>query len=268
MIELFSSSFIQNFLLGGTLLAILCGLLGCFLLWRRMTFFSDALAHASLLGVALGLWLAIDLLWGVVGICLMVAVILAVFSRKERSLPIDTWLNVISYGGLSGGMIALSQLQGVKIDPQSFLFGDPLSLSHQDIIVLGSGLVVTFLYVSLNWRSLLFVMMDAEMAAVHGISVKSVEIVFIIILAIVVAVGLKTVGALLLPALMIFPAATYGLWARSPESMVSGACGCALISLWGGSFISFYQDWPTGPSIILAALVIFLFSFGIRSFIK
>lgn len=268
MMDLFAATFVQNFLFGGSLLALLCGILGCFLVWRRMTFFSDTLGHASLLGVAFGLWLQIDPLWGVIAVCLIVALILGLFSRKERMLSLDTWLNVVSYGGLAGGMIALSQLSNGKIDPQSFLFGDPLSLNKVDMGIIAGCLILTLGYIFKNWRSLLLVTMDPEMAAVHAISVKWVEVIFTMVLAVVVAVGLKTVGALLLPALMIFPAATWGGWSRSPEGMVLGSMGCALFSLWGGSLTSFHQDWPTGPSIILCALGFFLISFILRSMAK
>ncbi len=260
MMDLLATGFVQKFLMAGSLLAILCGLLGCFLIWRRMTFFSDALSHASLLGVALALWFHVDLMWGVLGVCLVVALVLGLWAHQERALSLDTWLNVVSYGGLAGGMIALSQFPGRKIDPQSFLFGDPLSLTFGDIWIIAFCLLMTLLYILWNWRALLLVTLDAEMAKVHAISVRWIEGVLTLVLAVVVAIGLKTVGALLLPALMIFPAATWGVWARSPEGMVLGSSTCALICLWGGSMTSFVQDWPTGPSVILFALALFLSS--------
>jgi zinc transport system permease protein len=268
MSELLTSHFVQNFLLGGSLLATLCGILGCFLLWRRMAFFSDTLAHCSLLGVALGLWLHINLLIGVLLICMIVAFTLGFFSHQFRQLPIDTWLSLISYTGLAGGMIALAKLPGIKADPQTFLFGDPLSLTTHDIFIIGFCLIGTVLYLSWNWRTLLLVMLDTEMAMVSGIAVKRLQLFFILLLALVVTIGLKTIGALLLPALMIFPAATYGLWARSPETMVLGASSIAVISLWLGSLVSFHQDWPTGPSIICAAFMVFFLSFMMRNITK
>lgn len=268
MSTLFASQFIQNFLMGGSLLAILCGILGCFLLWRRMAFFSDTLAHASLLGVALGLWLHINLLFGVFLVCLVVALILGIFAERTRHLSTDTWLSLISYSGISVGMIALTKLPTLKVDPQSFLFGDPLSIGKLDIGLVGLSLVATLGYLILNWRALLLATLDEEIAKVNNISISRLQLLFILILTFAVAVGLKTIGALLLPALMIFPAATYSLWARTPESMVVGASFLALVSLWFGSFLSFIQDWPTGPSIIVVAAGLFLGSFFLNSLIK
>lgn len=263
MIELFWSPLVFKALLAGFGLALTTGPLGCFLVWRRMAFFGDALAHSSLLGIALGIMLHIDMNIGIVAICLLCAMILAK-THSRQHLTADAWLGIISYSALALGVLALS-VSGSNADLESYLFGDILTLRAQDLYwIYGCAiLVATFFY--WKWRELLLLTLDEELAQTAGVSVGIVRAVFMVILAFTVAIALKAVGALLMPALLIMPAATAGRFARSPEHMAFIAVGTAFVGISMGLLSAIAFNTPSGATIVVSCLILFLISTLSRS---
>lgn len=248
--------FLVRALIAGFGVAIVAGPLGVFVVWRRMAYFGDALAHGALLGVALGVALGVSSDFGVIAVCAAIALLLSVLQRSGR-LADDTLLGVLSHGALALGVIALAMSQGQNAGLLVYLLGDILAVTVRDIAwIYGAGLVVaTALY--LLWRHLLAIAVHEELAAVEGTPVAAVRLSFMLLLAAVVALSMKVVGVLLVTALLIIPAAAARAFARSPEqmAMLAAAAGCASIALglWG----SFVFDAPSGPSIVVAALTLF-----------
>lgn len=257
MIELLQQEFIQRALLAGIGLSIPMGILGCFMLWRRMAFFSDAMGHAAILGVVLGVILHIQAQLGVIVVSLLAALILSRHRLSSR-FPLDTWLGAVSYSGLALGLCLTGLYPALRINPESILFGEILSITHTDLIwVFGVAGITPILFWSM-WRPLLLVTLDEDLAATGNIPVQRIQLMFLTTIALVTAVGLKITGALLLPALMIFPAATASCFARSPESMVGFSILIAMISFLVGAALSFSLDLATGPTIVLSSLGVML----------
>ncbi len=194
--------FLIRALLGGIGVALLAGPLGAFVIWRKMAFFGDTLSHASLLGIALGMILGVNLTIGVgvVGVSLAVAL---VFLQRQRNLTNDTLLGIISHTALSLGLIAVTFLETVRVDLMSYLFGDILSVSWSDIAILYGAAALILGTLALLWRQLLVVTLDPDLARVEGVPVTTVQFIFVILLALAVAVAMKLVGALLMTALLM-----------------------------------------------------------------
>ena len=248
--------FLIRALLAGLGVALAAGPLGCFVVWRRMAYFGDALAHSALLGAALAAALQVNLLLGVVGFSLVLAASLAALER-QRLLATDTLLGILAHGGLALGLIALSLLSGVRIDLLALLFGDILAVTWADLALIGGMLLAVLAALAVLWRPLLAATVHAELAAVEGVRVGGARLAFTLLLAAVVGVGMKVVGVLLIVALLIIPAAAARRLARTPEQMALGASGLGALSAALGLWASLQWDVPTGPAIVTASVVLF-----------
>ncbi|MBW8308432.1 MAG: metal ABC transporter permease [Candidatus Paracaedibacteraceae bacterium] len=263
MLELLRQEFVQRALLAGMGLAIPMGILGCFMLWRRMSFFSDAMGHAAILGVIGGLILHIHPQMAVAAIALLAAFILSRYRDSSR-LPLDTWLGAVSYGGLSLGLCLMALYPSVRVNPEAILFGEILSVTWTDVLWVLAVAIGTPLLFWKIWRPVVLITMDEDWAATNNTPVYSIQMIFLTTIALVTAVGLKITGALLLPALMIFPAATASYFARSPETMVITSSLVAIVSFMSGALVSFWFDLPTGPAIVVISLLLMV----IGAFVK
>ncbi len=251
--------FLVRALVAGMGVAAVAGPLGAFVVWRHMAYFGATLSHSALLGVASGFLLGIDPVAGVVAVCVAVALTLVVMQRSPR-LGSDTLLGVLAHAALALGLVVIGSLETVRLDLMSYLFGDILAVSTEDIaLVYGGGLAVAAALVLL-WRPLLAITVHEELASVEGVPVALVRLAFMLLLAVVVALAMKVVGILLVTALLIIPPAAARGLATSPEGLagLAAAAGCAAVGagLWG----SLAFDTPGGPSIVVAALGLFLLS--------
>lgn len=253
---LFFNELVGQALVAGAGLALLIGPLGCFLLWRRMAFFGDALGHSALLGIALGATLQLNMNLGIVIICLLCALILSRTHNRQNLSP-DAWLGIISYSALALGVLALSKSRS-SLDPESYLFGDILTLGLPDLYWIYGCVVLVAVFFLWKWRELLLLTLDEEIAQTDGISTAPLRTGFMVILAVTVAVALKAVGALLVPALMIMPAAAAGQLARSPAHMAVLATCTAFAAITLGLFGSIFLDTPSGATIVAVCLILFL----------
>ncbi len=251
--------FLWRAALGGFGVALTAGPLGCFVVWRRMAYFGASVAHTALLGVALGFLLAIDVTVGVALTCICFAVAIVLLQRTTQ-LASDTLLGILAHASLAIGIVVLAFMQGVRIDLMGYLFGDILAVSKIDLIwIFGGGGICLCILVAI-WRPLLSITVHEELARAEGVPVLAIQLVFTLLLAIVIAVSMKIVGALLIISLLIIPAATARPFARSPEAMAVLAGVIGVLSVAGGLFGSFQWDTPSGPSIVVAAFLLFLAS--------
>ena len=258
--HLFFNAIVGHALVAGVGLAILAGPLGCFLLWRRMAFFGDALGHSALLGIALGTFLHLDMNMGVIIVCLASALILSQGqnqAQNRQNLSADTWLGILSYSALALGVLALSG-SGTSLDPESYLFGDILTLLPSDFYWIYGCVGLVGVFFSWKWRQLLLLTLDEEIAQTAGVPIRLVRTAFMVILALTVAVALKAVGALLAPALLIIPAATASRFARSPGHMALMAAFISFLAIAMGLFGSIWLNAPSGATIVAASLILFL----------
>ena len=248
--------FLVRALAGGTGVALAAGPLGAFIVWRRMAYFGDTLAHSGLLGVALGAVLGINPGLGVVLTCLVVALVLVLLQRRH-ALATDTLLGILAHTTLSLGLVTLAFLETVRIDLTGYLFGDILSIGTTDLYWIWGGNLLALGVLAGLWRPLLAATVHEELARVEGVSVFQVRLAFMLLIAIVIAVAMKVVGILLITSLLIIPAAAARRFARSPEGMavLASAFGCAAIGL--GLWASLRWDTPAGPSVVVAATTLF-----------
>ncbi|MEX0923055.1 MAG: metal ABC transporter permease [Rhodovibrionaceae bacterium] len=243
-------------LLAAVGIALVAGPLGCFIVWRRMAYFGDTLAHSALLGVALGVLLGIEPVFGVAATVIVLALLLVAL-QQQRQIATDTLLGILAHSGLALGLVALSFLPQVRVDLLSYLFGDVLAVGKAELLQVYLGGMVALVALMAVWRPLLTATLHEELARAEGIAVLRVRLVFMLTIAIVIAVAMKIVGILLITSLLILPAATARLFARSPEAMALIAAGLAALAAVLGLLGSLNFDTPAGPSIIVAAAILF-----------
>jgi zinc transport system permease protein len=254
--------FMLRALLGGIGVAGVAGPLGCFVIWRHMVYFGAALAHSALLGVALGLVLGLPADLGIAVLCLSMALGFLVLDRSHL-VASDTLLGILAHGSLALGLLALALVEGLRVDLMSYLFGDILALDQIDLLVI-YGLMALVLGVFLvYWRPLLSATVDEDLARVEGRATGRLKFLFTILMAIVIAIGMKVVGILMVISLLIIPAATARRLAVSPEGMALAAASCGAVSVILGLLGSYWWDLPSGAAIVAAALGLFLLSLGI-----
>lgn len=245
--------------LAGIAVALVSGPLGVFVVWRRMAYFGGALSHTALLGVALGFLLGVQPGLGVAFVVIAAALMLGVMNGV-KGLALDTLLGIVAHAALAVGLIVTAMIEGVRIDLMSYLFGDILAVSTTDVWWLwaGAGLVLAALLKL--WTPLLNLTVHADLAFVEGVPVRRIEIAFMVLLAIVVALAMKVVGIVLVTSMLVIPAAAARAYARTPEMM---ALFAGIIGAWSvgmGLWASYFYDTPAGPSIVVAATGFFVVS--------
>jgi len=248
--------FLIRALLAGFGIALVAGPLGCFVVWRRMAYFGDTMSHCGLLGVAIGLFAGINLILGVFIACVAVAFLL-VFLQQARGLATDTLLGILAHSALSLGLVVISFMPNVRVDLMSYLFGDILAVSMMDLFLIYATAAASMLCIFYIWNKLLALSVHAGLAAAEGIATKSLHIVFMLLIAGLIAAAMKVVGILLITSLLIIPAASARPFARSPEAMavISVLAGCLGVAL--GLLASLELDTPSGPSIVVACASLF-----------
>ncbi len=247
--------FLLRAALAGVGLSLATGPLGSFVVWRRMAYFGDATAHAAILGVALALATDLPVVAGTLVVALAMAVTVAGLAAKGWAM--DTTLGVMAHSALAFGLVAVSFLPGVRTDLSAWLFGDILAVTGTDLALIWGGAALVAGLLAWRWQALLTTTLNEDLAHSAGLDPNRERLILTLALAVVVAVALKVVGALLIAAMLIVPAAAARGLARSPEGMAAGAVAIGALSSLAGLQLSLWQDTPAGPSIIVAASLIF-----------
>ena len=250
--------FLVRAALAGAGVAVAAGPLGCFVVWRRMAFFGDATAHAAVLGVALALMLDAP----VVGGTLLAAagMALAVSALTNRGHEMDATLGVLSHSALAVGLVAISFVPTVRVDLTAYLFGDILAVGARDLAVIWVGAVLVAGALVWRWHRLLIATFSAELAYSAGVRPRTEQLTLTLCLAVVVALALKVLGALLIAAMLIIPAAAARSFARTPEAMAVAAVLLGIAAVLGGLAASYWIDTPAGPSIVTVAAALYVLS--------
>lgn len=238
--------------------AVMAGPLGCFVVWRRMAYFGDAFSHAALLGLALAMLVHLPAQVGI----LLIALLMVLWLTRVHAafdLPSDTLLGIFSHSALALGMVLIA-LYGIRVDVNAVLFGDVLAVSQTDLLAIAGVAVVVMGGLFFSWRPLLMMSLQEDIAAVEGVRVRQVRLLLMLLIALCVAVSVQVVGMLLMTSLLIIPAAAARGLAKNPMQMMVFASGIGALSAIAGVCASFALDTPSGPSVILAAVLFFLFS--------
>lgn len=251
--------FILRALAAGLGVAMVAGPLGCFVVWRRMAYFGDTMAHVALTGVGLGLLVGIEPILGIIAVGAVLVAFLAILERKGRHAS-DTLLGIFSHGTLALGVILLATMESVRVDLMAYLFGDILAVMPSDLAWIWGGGLLALAALLVLWRPLLAATVSPEVAQAEGVPVTVVQVVFMLVIAVVVAVAMKIIGVLLITAMLIIPAATARRFARSPEGMAVIAAGLGVTAVVLGLAGSANWDTPAGPSVVAAAVLLFALS--------
>jgi len=246
-------------LLAGLGIAAIAGPLGAFVVWRRMAYFGDTLAHSALLGVALGVLAD----WNISIAMIFAGVLISIALwrlQKGIILATDTLLGILSHSALALGLICISLLSNNRINLFAYLFGDLLTVTIEDVALVfvcgGACLMLLLIF----WRQLVMIAIDEDLSRVEGLAVDKLKLLLMILMATVVALSMKLVGVLLITALLIIPAATSRRLTHSPEAMAMVATVVAVMSVIGGLLVSTILDLPAGPAIVLCSSLLFFLS--------
>jgi zinc transport system permease protein len=246
-------------LIAGVGIALVTGPLGCFVIWRRLSFFGDTLSHAALLGVTFSISFDINISLSVFIVSSIVALIL-IRLQKNTNLAGDALLGLLAHSSLAIGLVVLGFLSFIRFDIMGLLFGDILSVTLSDLLIIWIGGAVIILILTLIWKPLFASTVNYEIAEAEGLSPEKYNILFTILMAAIIAISIKMVGLLLITGMMIIPAAAARNLSNSPKQMVVISIIFGLLSVLIGLYASLELNTPSGPSIITTSLLFFILS--------
>ena len=255
---MFDDFFIRA-LVAGIGIAFIAGPLGCFVVWRRLSYFGDTLAHSALLGVTIAYSLEFNNAVSIFLISSVIALIL-IKLQKETNLPSDALLGLLAHSSLAVGLVVIGFLTFIRFDIMGLLFGDILAVNKKDLMTIWVGGALILLVLRLIWRSLFASTVNYELAQAEGLNPDRAKAVFTILLAAIIAISIKLVGVLLITGMLIIPTAMARNLSDNPKKMVIFSIIGGLLAVLIGLFSSLEFNTPSGPSIIVAALVLFIIS--------
>ena len=252
--------FIWRALIGGIIVAIVSAPLGCLMVWQRMAFFGAALSHGALLGIALGLFLGVNLHLAILCISVLISLLL-LWLQKNPTLSNDTILGILAHGALALGLLAIGLMPQLRIDLLAYLFGDLLTISWSDIGWIGAGSLIIVIMLIRFWQPLLATIVHPDLAKVEGHQHQRLHLIFLLLLSLVVAISMQVIGILLIVSLLIIPVTAARPFAKSPEQMLVTGILFGIVSVVMGIAMSVYFDTSAGPSIVVSSCLIFLLTF-------
>lgn len=238
-------------------LAIVAAPLGSLVVWQRMAYFGETMAQASLLGVALSLAVGANVTASVMIVAILAALLIVLLSR-QRLLPLDSVLGLLHHGSLAAGVIATAALAGPSVDLLGYLFGDIFAVSNADLAWIYGGGALVLLITVVIWQPLLRLAVHEELAIAEGVPARRIKAVFMLVLAVTIALAIKILGILLVIAFLIVPAAAARPFARTPERMALLAAAFAVAGVLAGLALSARSDAPGGPAIVLVLAILAL----------
>ena len=255
---MFDDFFIRA-LIAGVGIAIVVGPLGCFVIWRRLSYFGDTLSHSALLGVTLAFSFSINISLSVFIVSAVVALLL-INLQKRTKLAGDSLLGLLAHSTLAIGLVLIGFLSYIRFDLMGLLFGDILAVTIEDIALVWVGGFVILGILYFIWKSLFSATVNYDLSAAEGMKPEVSNFIFTLLLAGVIALSIKMIGVLLITGLLLIPAATARNISNSPNQMVFLATLVGILSVIGGLFTSLELNTSSGPTIIVVALILFIIS--------
>lgn len=255
--EFFQYDFMQRALAAGIITAILCPLIGMFIVIRRQSLLGDGLGHIAFAGVTGGYLLGIYPAVAAVIVTVLGAMGIEIV-RRRHSHHADTTLAIFFYAGIAMAIIFSTMTRMPSAGLLSFLFGSIITVSLTDVLLIGVVAVVVVITVGLLFRQLMLASFDEEIAAVSGVDTQKISMIFSILTALVIVVGMMIVGILLVSALMIVPVAAAHLLGRGFKATLAYAVIFSVTSVIAGLLLSFHWDIAPGGTIVMTSIVIYL----------
>ena len=255
--ELLQLPFMQRALVAGLLTGALGGVLGSFAVLRQLAFFSDALGHSALLGITLGVALGVNPTLVLIPFAVLFALVVSRLVERSQ-LPADALLNIVYSSSLAIAVVVLSRVPRYQGGLQQLLFGDILGVRWLDLLLVALLLLLVGGYLLLSRHSQILLSLDEPLALSRGVAAGWHRLLFVVLLAVVVAISIKTVGVLLISAFVVIPACTARLLSRRFSHYVLTAAGlgggCAVLGLLASGLL----DLPSGPCVVITQLLAFL----------
>lgn len=260
-------AFLQRALLAGTLIAILCSVLGVFLVLRRLSLIGDGLSHVTFGSVALALLLRFQSVYTSLAAipCVLIAAIGILKIADKARIYGDAAIGIVSSLGIAVGILLASLAGGFNVDLFSYLFGNILSISRAELVVTACLFMVVLLNVAFFYNELLAITFDEELAVTSGVRVERINAVLVLLTALTVVLAMKVVGIMLISALLILPAVSALQLARGFKTAILLSSCLGVASVIGGVFLSFFMDLPTGATIIIINFLLFATCFILRT---
>ena len=251
--------FLFRALIAGIGIALVTGPLGCFVVWRRLSFFGDTLAHSALLGVILSVSFDINISLSVFVVSSLVALLLLKL-QNTTNLASDSLLGLLSHSSLAIGLVVLGFLSFIRFDIMGVLFGDILSVNVNDLLIIWIGGATILVVLWRIWKPLFAATVNYELAEAEGMQPDRINVIFTILLAALIAISIKMVGLLLITGMLIIPTAMARNLSNNPKQMVIFSIIGGLLSVFIGLYTSFEINTASGPTIITVALILFILS--------
>jgi len=248
--------FIYRAIIASIGVSLIAGSLGCFVIWKRLSYFSDSISHSALLGVALGLATGLGINLGLVIVGGLFAVLIVVLQQKEFWSS-DAVLGIFSHLSLSLGIVVLGIIGNQNTDYFAYLFGDILSITSKDLYWIFSVLIVVVTILVFNWKKLLLLTLNEELAKAEGINKLFYDLLFMFLIALAVSVSVQIVGVLLITSLLIIPPAISRVISNSPVTMILASMIVSIFSVLLGLYLSIDFDLATGPTIVITLGALF-----------
>jgi zinc transport system permease protein len=267
IIELFELPFMQRAVVGGVLSGLTGGMLGSFAILRQLSFFSDALGHASLLGVSIGIMLGWDLTAIAIPFAILFALVIT-YLLDRTQLWTDALLNIIYSSSLAIAVIILSFTDSYKGGLDNLLFGDILAFRTLDIYLSFGLFIICLLFIGLTLKTQILITLNEPLAIARGVSVSFHRSVFIVLLSLVVGISIKAMGVLLISTFIVIPASASQLLCQRFKTHVLLSATLGAVSAVLGMTLSAALNLPSGPSIVIAQLGLFLGAVALPQFQK
>ncbi len=251
--------FFVRALIAGIGVAIVTGPLGCFVVWRRLSYFGDTLSHSALLGVTLAFSLSINISLSVFFVSGIIALLLLSLQKRTK-LPSDALLGMLAHSSIAVGLVIVGFLTFIRFDIMGLLFGDILSVTKNDIFIVWFGGTLILIVLYSIWKSLFAATVNYDLAAAEGMNPDRSNIIFTLLLAGVIAISIKMIGVLLITGLLIMPPAMARNLSSNPRQMVFLSILGGVTAVVAGLFSSLEFNTASGPSIIVVALMLFIIS--------
>ena len=251
--------FFTRALIAGVGIAIIAGPLGCLVIWRRLSYFGDTLSHSALLGVTLAYAFSTNITLSVFIISSVVAILL-INLQKRTKLAGDSLLGLLAHSTLAIGLVLIGFLSSIRFDLMGLLFGDILAVTTEDIALVWIGGIIILGILYFIWKSLFSATVNYDLAAVEGMRPEISNLIFTLLLAAVIALSIKMIGALLITGLLLIPAAIARNLSNNPKQMIIIAILAGIASVVLGLFTSLELNTSSGPSIVVVSLALFILS--------
>lgn len=260
-------SFMWQALLGGLLLVLLLAPLGCVVAWRRMAYFSDAMAHASLLGLAVGALFHVSGLPAMMLSSLLFAG--AIYALQRRgAMSSDSALGFISHSALAAGVVLLSLLPPTGNSMTAILLGDILAISETDIQMLAISCVLMSGFFWWAWPRIVLWSLNEELAVAEGVATQRLHVLVLFCMALMMGLAIPMVGVLMVGAMLIIPAAAARMASQTPWHMLLGTALVGALGVVGGLAISWEADVPAGPAMVLVQATLLLGIWGVKKCVR